>query len=178
MANNGAVIETSDLLLRHWHDRDIAPFAQLNSDERAMEYFLAPLSYQETVELYDRIQDEFSSHGFGVFAIEHRDSGAFVGCVGLHNVGFEADFTPAIEIMWRLLPQYWGNGYATQAARACLRYAKKELGFEKIVAFTTIANKRSERVMQKIGMTRVGEFDHPLVEANHPLCRHILYKTT
>lgn len=170
-------IETTRLILRDWQEEDIPHFARLNSDDKVMEYFLKKLSYQEMIDLYQMIQEEFMRYGFGAYAVEEKGSGVFIGFAGLHNVTFEADFTPAIEILWRLLPEFWGKGYATEAAIACLNYAKDELKLKEIVSFTSLPNKRSEHVMQKIGMTRIKEFDHPLVDPNHPLCRHILYST-
>lgn len=170
-------IETPRLILRDWKEDDISGFAQLNSDDQVMEYFLKKLSYEETLDFYHRIQDEFKTCGFGAYAVERKEDHAFIGYVGLHNVTFHMDFTPAIEIAWRLLPEFWNQGYATEAASACLKYAGEVLKLNELISFTSLPNKRSERIMQKIGMTRVKEFDHPLVEPNHPLCRHILYKS-
>lgn len=169
-------METSRLILREWTEKDIPEFARLNCNERVMEYFLKPLSYQETVLFYNRIQEEFQACGFGLYAVERKEDSAFIGYVGFHNVTFEVDFAPAIEIGWRLLPEFWGKGYATEAAKSCLEYAKNELKLKEIISFTSLPNKPSERVMQKIGMTQVKEFNHPLVEPSHSLCRHILYK--
>jgi RimJ/RimL family protein N-acetyltransferase len=169
-------IETQRLILRSWQEADIPHLARMNSDDRVMEYFLKTLSYEETIALYNQIQEEFKRYGFGAYAVEERETGAFIGFVGLHNVTFEVDFAPAVEILWRLLPEYWGKGYAAEAAKAYLKYAKDELKLKEIVSFTSLPNKRSEHVMQKIGMTRIKEFAHPLVEPNHPLYRHILYR--
>lgn len=169
--------ETPNLVLRGWTRADIAELARLNADERVMEFFLKKLSLSETLAFYDRIQEEFETSGFGLYAVEEKLNHAFVGYVGLHRISPGLDFAPAVEIAWRLLPEYWGRGYATEAAAACLEYAEKELKLSGIVSFTSLPNKRSERVMQKIGMVRIGEFDHPAVATDHPLRRHVLYKT-
>lgn len=169
-------IESDRLILRDWKDEDLPDFARLNSDSRVMEYFLKTLSYEETIGFYNRIQTEFKTYGFGLYAVERKEDHAFIGFVGLHNVTFDVDFAPSVEIGWRLLPEFWGKGYATEAASVCLEYAKNELKLQEVCSFTSIPNKRSERVMQKIGMTRVKEFNHPLVDSKHPLYRHILYK--
>lgn len=169
-------IETPRLILRNWAEVDISEFARLNSDDRVMEYFLKKLSYQETIDFYNRIQEEFEAHGFGLYAIERKKDHSFIGFVGLHNVTFEVDFAPTVEIAWRLFPEFWGEGYASEAAKACLKYAKEQLKLKEIVSFTSLPNKRSERVMQKIGMKLVKQFNHPLVEPTHPLYKHILYK--
>lgn len=170
-------IETPHLILRNWEKTDIPKFARLNSDDKVMEYFLKKLSYEDTIRFYDLIQEEFAQYGFGLYATEEKETRAFIGFVGLHNITFNVDFAPAIEIGWRLLPEIWGKGYATEAASACLDYAKNKLKLSEIVSFTSLPNTRSERVMQKIGMTRIKEFDHPLVAPDHPLCRHVLYKS-
>lgn len=169
-------METQNLILRGCTEADIPEFARLNSDERVMEFFLKPLSYTETVEFYGQIQEEFQRCGFSVYAVEEKATHAFIGFVGLHRITFQADFAPAVEIGWRLLPEFWGKGYATEAAIACLDYAKKTLKLKEIYSFTSLPNKQSERVMQKIGMQRVKEFGHPLVEVSHPLYRHVLYR--
>lgn len=168
-------IETPRLILRSWQEGDIAEFARLNNDERVMEFFLKALSYDETMDFYNRIQAEFETYGFGLYAVEEKQSNAFIGYVGLHNVTFDVDFAPAVEIGWRLLSEFWNQGYATEAASACLNYAATELQQSDICSFTSLLNKPSERVMQKIGMNRIKEFDHPLVEPTHKLCRHVLY---
>lgn len=169
-------IETPRLVLRRWKESDIPNFARLNCHDKVMEYFLKKLSFQETVQFYNRIQNEFETFGFGLFAVEEKETNSFIGYVGLHNVTFDVDFAPTVEIGWRILPQFWGKGLATEAAVACLEYAKNDLNLTEIVSFTSLLNKRSENVMRKIGMTRIKEFDHPLVEPNHNLCKHVLYR--
>lgn len=99
----------------------------------------------------------------------------FIGYVGLHEIGFEADFTPGIEIGWRLAADYHNQGYATEAAKAVLKLAK-ESGIGRLYSFTAKINSPSERVMQKIGMVRVGEFKHPKLSVDSPLSDHVLYR--
>lgn len=169
-------IETPRLVLRGWKEEDISWLKKLNSNDRVMEYFLKKLSDEETEDFYRRIQCEFATCGYGLYAVEKREDRSFVGYVGLHGVTFEVDFAPAVEIGWRLFPEFWNMGYATEAASACLDYACRELGMKEICSFTSLPNKASQRVMQKIGMERVKEFDHPLVSPDHPLCRHVLYR--
>lgn len=92
-------------------------------------------------------------------------------------MNFNAPFTPAVEIGWRLDYNYWGQGYAVEGAKAVLRYGFETLHLPKIVSFTTVTNIRSRRVMEKIGLTHHPEddFDHPLLKGDHPLKRHVLY---
>lgn len=105
-------------------------------------------------------------------------TGSFIGFVGLCRPGFEAFFTPCVEIGWRLRREAWGFGYATEGAGACLAYGFRELGLDRIYAFTAVDNARSERVMQKIGMGKLGAFDHPKLEEGHWLRRHVVYHIT
>lgn len=140
-----------------------------------MEFFLNSLTREQSREFYNEIQTEFAECGFGAYAVERKAEGDFIGFVGLHRITFDVGFAPGVEIAWRLLPEVWGRGYAPEAAAACLDYAGNVLGLETVYAFTSRPNIRSQRVMQKIGMERIREFDHPLVPPQHPLLRHVLY---
>lgn len=171
-------IETPRLLLRDWKEEDILPFAQMNSNPHVMKYFLKTLTEKESLEFYNRIQDEFSRCGYGLYAVEKKEDGAFMGYTGFHAFAFDVDFAPGVEIGWRLRYEDWNKGYATEAAKACLQYAKQHLPLQIIWSFTSLSNKSSERVMQKIGMQKIKEFLHPLVPGNHPLQAHLLYKIT
>ena len=133
------------------------------------------LTPEESLNFYHRIQKEFQTCGFGLYAVERKEDHAFMGYTGLHQITFDVDFAPGIEIGWRLAHEYWGHGYAPEAATACLEYTRKQPDITELYSFTSLPNLRSERVMQKIGMTRMKEFDHPLVPADHPLCKHVLY---
>lgn len=168
-------IETPRLILRDWKEEDIPAFAHMNADPHVMEFFLNPLTAEETFAFYQRIQNEFHTCGFGLYAVERKEDHAFMGYTGLHQITFDVDFAPGIEIGWRLGHEYWGHGYAPEAASACLEYAHNHLGIKELYSFTSLPNFRSERVMQKIGMTCVKEFKHPLVSKGHALCKHVLY---
>lgn len=172
------VLTTERLLLRHWRPDDREPFARMNADPRVMEHFPHPLSRQESDQLVARVDAHFLHHGFGPFALERRDSLEFIGFTGLYVPTFEAPFTPCVEIGWRLAPDSWGQGLATEAARAAVAYAFNVLALEELVSFTVPANQRSRRVMEKLGMERnpSEDFDHPSVAEGHPLRRHVLYR--
>lgn len=167
--------ETERLILRSWTLEDLPLFAAMNRDERVMRYFPALLTDAETEAFYNQIQDEFECNGWGLFAVELKSSGTFIGYVGLHKIGFEAFFTPGIEIGWRLAADFHNTGYATEAAKRVLTLAKN-FGINKLYAFTAEINKPSERVMQKIGMEKAGEFNHPKLTADSPLYHHVLYE--
>lgn len=169
---------TERLLLRTWRPSDREPFARMNADPEVMRHFPAPLQRAESDALADRIEAHFAAHGFGLWAVEVVGGAPFVGFVGLQVVPFEAPFTPAVEIGWRLAASAWGRGYATEAAREAVRIAFEELRLPALVSFTTPQNVRSRRVMERIGMVPdpAGDFDHPRLPEGHPLRRHVLYR--
>lgn len=168
---------TSRLELRQWHECDRTPFAALNSDPLVMEHFPAPLNRDQSDALMGRCVEQLQRDGNGRWAVQIRASGEFIGFVGLAMPGWEAAFTPCTEIGWRLARSAWGHGYATEAANTVLARAFGPLGLDEVVSFTTTHNLRSQRVMQRIGMTHglSEDFDHPRV-ADGPLRRHVLYR--
>lgn len=171
-------LESARLRLRQWQDDDLAEFAALCADPLVMQYFPAPLSRVESAALIGRIRGHFAEYGFGLWALERQDSGAFIGMTGLLNVSFDAPFTPAVEIGWRLARRHWGQGFASEAAWTCLRCAFVQLGLDEVVSFTTQGNLPSQKVMQAIGMQPdpLGDFEHPRLEPGHPLRPHVLYR--
>lgn len=171
-------IETERLILREWTEEDKEPFARMNIDPIVMEYLPRTLDKAASDKLLKRFQKHFRDHGFGIFAMERKEDGDFVGFVGMEHVPFEADFTPAVEIAWRLDSHYWGQGYATEGAQAVLSYAFDELGLDEVVSFTVHDNMRSTHVMEKIGMVKDegADFDYPTLRKGHPLGRFVLYR--
>lgn len=169
---------TTRLELRGWCAEDFPAFAALCADPQVMRYFPAVLSEEGSRELFDRLVAHFGRCGYGPFAVWLREPRQWLGFVGLAEVGADLPFAPAVEIVWRLRPAYWGCGYATEAAQASLRYGFEHLKLGQIVAFTTETNEPSQRVMQRLGMRRDfhGDFDHPRLPAAHPLLRHRLYR--
>ncbi len=171
-------IETERLLLRRWRDADLDPFAEMNADLRVMEHFPSTSSREESEASMARIRRHFEQHGYGLWAVEVKGGEPFIGFVGLGTVPFDAHFTPAVEIGWRLAHASWGQGYASEAARASLRFAFLELELGEVVSFTIAANRRSRAVMERIGMhhAAVDDFDHPRIAEGHPMRRHLLYR--
>jgi RimJ/RimL family protein N-acetyltransferase len=171
-------LRTERLTLRRWRDADREPFAAVNADPRVMEFFLAPLSREGSDALVERIEAGFDRHGFGLWALEVRGSGEFIGFTGLAPPEFDAHFTPAVEVGWRLAAPAWGQGYATEAARAAIGFGFERAGLEEIVSMTSATNLRSRAVMERLGMSHdpADDFDHPAIPAGHPLRRHVLYR--
>ena len=172
-----AELTTRRLMLRHWCEEDLAPFAALNGDPEVRRYFPDPLTRAQSDEFARFVQGLLSVHGWGLWAVEVRGGAPFIGFVGLNRPRFDAHFTPAIEVGWRLDRTYWGHGYATEAAAAALTFAFGELKCPEVVSFTSLVNRRSLRVMRRLGMSHdpADDFDHPAVPAG-PLRRHALYR--
>lgn len=168
-------LATPRLLLRPWRDGDLAPFAALNADPRVMEYFPAPLDRAGSDALAAKIRAHLAEHGWGLWAVEHAASGGFLGFTGLARPTFASWFTPCVEVGWRIAAAYWGRGYAPEAAAAVLEFGFRELALPEIVSFTSVGNVKSIRVMEKIGLTRRGEFEHPGIAEGSPLRPHVLY---
>jgi 3-dehydroquinate dehydratase/shikimate dehydrogenase len=173
-----AEIETERLLLRQWKEDDLGPFAELNRDPKVMEYFPSVLSREESDALAKKCIDLIEKNGWGLWAVSCPGVSDFIGFVGLLEATFDAPFTPAVEIGWRLAAPHWGKGYATEAAKAVLEFAFSELELGEVVSFTAIQNTRSMKVMERIGMTRnpQDDFDHPKLAKGHRLERHVLYR--
>lgn len=167
---------TERLLLRQWKDTDLEPFAKLTSNPDVMKFFPKLLNRDESNALADQIKFLIGVKGWGLWAVELLETQEFIGCIGMHPQPSKFDFSPCIEIGWRIDPKFWNKGYATEGAEACLRFAFEELGCEEIVAFTSQGNLVSQKVMQKIGMTFSHDFLHPDFADGHPLREEKLYR--
>ena len=172
-------IETERLYLRQWQASDFAPFAEMNANPKVMEYFPKLLTTSMSNTIAKKCQSLIDENGWGFWAVSLKETDTFIGMVGLNNANAEMPFSPAVEIAWRLHNNYWGLGYATEAARASLNFAFDTLGLDEVVAFTAVINKRSQLVMERLGMTNTQEdFYHPMLDLNHRLAEHVLYKIT
>jgi 3-dehydroquinate dehydratase/shikimate dehydrogenase len=174
---NDFVLKTKRVGLRKYCPTDLEAFAAMNADPQVMEFFpeFAKLSPDEAKDVMERMNARIDQQGFGFWAAENLDDHQLMGFIGIQQIPYETEFTPAVEIGWRLAVNYWGKGLATEGAEACLSYAFGELDLERIVSFTTPLNERSIRVMQRLGMTQCGSFDHPLIPEGHLLREHVWY---
>lgn len=171
-------LTTSRLILRPWTDADREPFAAINADPKVCEFLGDPLSRTESDALADRIEQDLKHRGWGFWAAGLQNGAPFVGFVGLSVPNFDAPFMPCVEVGWRLASEHWGQGYATEGARAAVKYGFMMAHLDEVVAYTAVGNKRSRNVMRRVGMSRdPGEdFDHPYFSSTHPLRRHVLYR--
>ena len=172
------VVETERLILRPWKIDDLESYAKLNADPRVMEFFPSVKTYAESKEEYERIVAHSEVRKWGLWAVSVKNGSDFIGFIGLRYEDFPSPFTPAVEVGWRLAFDFWGKGYATEGALASLRYGFTVLYLNEIVSFTPFPNKRSQRVMEKIGMHHNSkeDFDHPKLPQGHRLSRHVLYR--
>ena len=169
------IFQSERLGFRLWTEDDKEKFAKMNSDKDVMEFMPKTLTYEESNGFILRINEHFITYGFGLWAVEIKETNEFIGFIGLLTASFESSFTPCTEIGWRLKKESWNMGYATEGARACLNYGFKELKLDEIYSFTAKINTRSINVMEKIGLKRIGDFNHPNVEDGSPLKAHVLY---
>jgi RimJ/RimL family protein N-acetyltransferase len=187
LAQVGAVVKTVSvelsterLHLRPWRDDDLPSFAAINADARVARYLPSTLDRAQSDALAARIRQGFVDHGFGLWAVDRTDrrEQPFIGFIGLSVPTFEAPFTPCVEIGWRLAADHWGQGLATEGARAVAEHAFGTLGLDELVSFTVADNRASRRVMEKLGMRHdpQDDFEHPRMPQGHPLRHHLLYR--
>ncbi|MFF7443924.1 GNAT family N-acetyltransferase [Streptomyces sp. NPDC008122] len=169
-------LRTDRLLLRRWRESDLEPWAAMNADPEIREYLGDLLAREESDATVAAMKSDFEERGFGWWALEARATGAFLGRAGLDVIGEGMPFS-GVDVGWRLTRSAWGNGYATEAARACLAFGFEVLGLPEILASTTVDNLRSQAVMRRIGMTRnpADDFEDPSVPEG-PLRRCVLYR--
>ena len=174
--NKQIFIESERLWLRQWEPSDEALYVAMNQDPKVMQYFPSTLSSERSLDHIKKIKQEIIELGYGLFALERKADHQFIGYTGFAHPEFDSFFTPCIEIGWRLAEAYWHQGYATEAARVCIHKGFTDFGFQEICSFTAATNLPSEKVMLRCGMDKVGYFDHPKLEMDHPLQKHVLYK--
>lgn len=171
-------IETERLRLRDWRETDLLPFQQMNANRQVRRYFPSLLSYKRSEHDMKKMVEAIQSHGIGLFAVELKETNGWLGFIGLNYVPKESKYTfeelPFYEIGWRLIPEVWGNGFATEGAAAVLKYAKEQ-GIEEVYAFTSENNEASRKVMEKIGMKRFDHFEYPELSKYHSLKKHVRY---
>jgi RimJ/RimL family protein N-acetyltransferase len=164
------------LILRPWRAEDLDPLFSINGDAHSMRHFAAPMTRAESDAWAERMQTHMEAHGWGFWVVEERGVAPFVGVVGLMTIPWEARFTPAVEIGWRIAPAFRRRGIAEEAARMALDFAFGSLALPEVVAFTVPDNAESWRLMERLGMRADGDFDHPRLPEGHRLRRHVLYR--
>jgi len=172
-------IETPRLRMRQWRESDREPFAAMNADPAVMEFFASPPSRAASDASIDAWQAQLAAQGWSNWAVELRESQEFIGFTGLSVPRRTFSFSPCVEVGWRLARKFWGEGFATEAARAALRVGFERLALPEVVSFTAVGNLRSRAVMERIGMNDTNQdFEHPGITEGHPLRLHCLYRIT
>lgn len=157
------IFTSQRLGFQDWKTTDIDLLCKINSDENVMRFFPSTKTKKETEDFINKMQHEYQKNGFCYFAVEILDTNEFIGFIGLSEQIFISDFTPAIDIGWRLHPDFWNKGYATEGAKRCLEFGFQQIKLKEIIAIAPKINLPSINVMQKIGMQKVKDFKHPLL---------------
>lgn len=176
MSKKRYIIKTERLGLRNWLPSDAVPFIEMCEDKLVMEHFPKPLSEEETLGLISRLQNHFTEHGYCYFAVDILETGDFIGFTGFANQTWKSEYTPCVDMGWRLKREAWGKGFATEAAQGCLNAAFSKFGLTEVIAFATDTNISSEKVMKKIGMRRIGTVQHPAIIDDSRFKYCVVYK--
>ena len=172
----GYLFKSKRLGFRNWQAADIAKMAAINTDSEVMMFFPSTQSTEGTMKFISRMKKQYTEKGYCYFAVDRLEDHEFIGFIGLSEPIYEADFTPCVDIGWRLARKFWSMGYATEGAKKCLAYGFEKLSLKKVVSTAPVINKPSIQVMQKIGMNKVKYFDHPLLPDNKRLRACVLYE--
>ena len=170
------IFKSERLGFRNWTASDVEKMALLNSDKDVMEFFPNTETLEQTQNFIERMQQQFLEKGFCYFAVDELATNEFIGFIGLSEKTFESDFTPCVDIGWRLSKNFWNRGFATEGAKRCLEFGFEDLKLEKIVAIAPKVNVKSEAVMRKIGMRKVKNFQHPLLQLYPQIQECVLYE--
>lgn len=171
------MLETERLILRRWRSGDREAWAAMNADPQVMRHYEKPLTAAESNARIERLERHIDDHGFGEYAVERRADGVLLGMVGLATLDAPNPLAPGVEVGWRLARHAWGQGYATEAARAAMDDGFARIGLDRIVTFTARPNLPSQAVMARLGMTRRPDldFDHPALPPGHVLRPHLVW---
>ena len=174
-----AELNTHRLRLRQWRDSDKEPFARLNADPEVMKFFPSLLNRSASNAMADQFKKLIAEQGWGMWAVEITENEQLIGFVGLCHAPDGLPFSPCIEVGWRIAKEFWGKGYATEAATAALNFGFSQLHLDEIVAYTSIRNLPSQAVMRRLGMQRsLPDFAHPNLSNEHPLSERCVYQIT
>jgi RimJ/RimL family protein N-acetyltransferase len=171
-------LRTPRLILRRWQPQDAVPLAAINADPQVMRWIGDGSGRDEaqtraSIQAWERHWDE---RGFGLFAVEVRETGELAGLAGMAIPAFLPEVMPAVEIAWRLGQAHWGQGIATEAAREALEFAFAECQLARVIAIVQVGNDASERVMHKLGMRLERETTDP--SSGRPVRVHEITRPT
>lgn len=160
---------------RTWKSADVEALQEINSDTQVMEFFPAVSTLEQTAEFVNRMNKQYKEKGFCYYAVDKLDGNEFIGFIGISEQIFDSEFTPCLDIGWRLKSTEWNKGYASEGATRCLEFARNTLGLHSIYSIAPIVNTKSIHIMKKIGLVKKLEFDHPKLLLNERLKKCVLY---
>jgi RimJ/RimL family protein N-acetyltransferase len=169
------LFNSTRLGFRSWNEEDVDLLFPISSDAEVMEFFPSIQSREYVTEFIGRMQNEYAEKGHCYYAVEKLEDGEFIGFIGLHEQTFESEFTPCIDIGWRLKKAVWNKGFATEGAKRCLEYAFEDLNFQKVYSIASKVNQKSIRIMEKIGMEWEKDFVFPPLDNDERLRLCSLY---
>lgn len=172
------LFESERLGFREFESDDLKEIVRMNADPEVMTYFPAPMTISESKNYMNNAIIHQESFGFSKYAVDIKITGQFLGIIGLVKIDFESELFGEVEIGWRLLKEHWHKGYAVEGARATLEYGHDQLNIPIIYSFTASVNTPSKKVMDRIGMDYVCEFEYPNVPSDSILKNHVLYKSS
>lgn len=170
------IFTSQRLGFRNWVDSDFEKMHAINADPKVMEFFPSTRTEEETRVFIEKMRIRYINKSYCYFPVEKLENGAFIGFIGISEQHFESDFSPCLDIGWRLAQTEWNKGYATEGAKRCLEYAFNYLGLDSLKATAPEINLPSIRVMEKIGMGKVKSFDHPSLMKAGRLKRCVLFE--
>ena len=171
------IFRSERLGFRNWNLTDVDKLHEINSNKMVMEFFPSILTKEQTSDFVERMKKQFVEKGFCYYAVDKLQENEFIGFIGLYEQTYEADFTPCVDIGWRIKSSEWNKGFATEGAKKCIDYALNELKLEEIYSIAPKINRKSEHIMIKIGLKKQYEFEHSLLTNNDRLKTCVLYKT-
>lgn len=175
--DGAALLATARLRLRAWRREDVPLFARMNADPQVMAHYPALLDARQSLRQARAFALLLARRGWGVWVVERREDGRFLGFCGLHERSAGTHpFAPCVELTWRLAREHWGRGYAFEAASAVSAFARTHLKLPQLVACTACSNARSRALMVRLGMRHAGDWAHPALPEGHPLRAQCLYR--
>ena len=172
----GVALTTARLRLRFWTKEDHSRVMEMNGNPQVMRHFPEVETPEQSADWLDRARSGQVLDGFTYFCAELKENGAFVGCLGLAEQRKQYPYHPCVDLGWRLLPEYWGKRLATEGAKACLDFAWDTLGLKRVRAFCPVVNTSSEGVMLRLGMEKLGTFQHPALVDHPRISRVVAYE--
>lgn len=173
--NSEYIFMSQRLGFRNWSAKDVETLFEINNDPLVMEFFPSLVNRDNTILFIERMQKQLKDNGFCYFAVDILETRECIGFIGLSEQNYQSSFTPCIDIGWRIKSSAWNKGFATEGAKRCLDFAFADLKLNKVYSIAPLVNEKSIHIMEKIGMRKITEFEHPLLQDNKYLNKCAVY---